>query len=130
MPTTTRRCGLTDALLAPSLEDCYNRTPGEHAAPLRTRQDLVRDVRCLRLEANAVTEGRLETLSERSILTVTGTRWRVREAAVHGVPGAEAATCLIFDGGTVCRRLWRYPARWRELADAALLAIMERPRAT
>jgi hypothetical protein len=57
-----------------------------------------------------------------------GTRWRVREALVHDVPGAEADSCLIFDGGNICRRLWSFPKRWTELPDVSLLAIMDRPR--
>lgn len=69
--------------------------------------------------------GKLETLRERHVLSATGTRWRVREVMAHDVPGASAATCLIFDGVTVCRRLWSYPGRWADLGDAAILALMD-----
>jgi hypothetical protein len=69
--------------------------------------------------------GRLETLIERNALSVTGTRWRVREAKAHDVPGAPADSCLIFDGGTICRRLWSYPSHWLKLGDEALLALMD-----
>ncbi len=71
---------------------------------------------------------KLETLAQRMVHAEDGTRWRVREARVHDVPGAEAPSCLIFDAGNVCRRLWRYPEQWTELSDTSLLAIMERPR--
>jgi hypothetical protein len=70
--------------------------------------------------------GRIETLQARDVVSDTGARWRVREAKVHEVPGASAESCLIFDGKTVCRRLWSYPPRWAELADGALFALMER----
>ena len=72
--------------------------------------------------------GRLETVRERDVFTDTGTLWRVREARVHQVPGAAAETCLIFDSVSVCRRLWTYPSRWAELADSALLELMQRLR--
>jgi hypothetical protein len=71
---------------------------------------------------------KLETLAQRLIFAEDGTRWRVREARAHDVPGAEAPSCLIFDAGNVCRRLWRYPEQWTELSDGSLLAMMERPR--
>jgi hypothetical protein len=71
---------------------------------------------------------KLETLAQRLIFAEDGTRWRVREARAHDVPGAEAPSCLIFDAGNVCRRLWRYPEEWTELPDGSLLAMMERPR--
>ena len=71
---------------------------------------------------------KLETVDQRLVHAKDGTRWRVREALAHDVPGAEASSCLIFDAGFVCRRVWRYPADWSEFDDLALLAIMERPR--
>jgi hypothetical protein len=73
-------------------------------------------------------QSKLETVAERLVYAQDGIRWRVREALAHDVPGAEASSCLIFDGRFVCRRVWRYPAEWSELDDLALLAIMERPR--
>ena len=71
---------------------------------------------------------KLETLVQKLVYSEDGTRWRVREARVHDVPGAEAASCLIFDGGHVCRRVWRYPDEWTELSDLTLLAMMDHPR--
>jgi hypothetical protein len=72
--------------------------------------------------------GRIETLYERDAFSETGTRWRVREARAHEVPGAPAKFCLIFDSVMVCRRLWSYPPRWAELTDAALLKLMDHLR--
>ena len=52
----------------------------------------------------------------------------MREAVAHDVPGAEAPSCLIFDAGSVCRRLWNFPKRWRDLPDDTVLEGMERQR--
>jgi hypothetical protein len=71
---------------------------------------------------------KLETLAQRLVYADDGERWRVREAIAHDVPGAQAPSCLIFDAGNVCRRVWRFPHEWEDLSDHALLAIMERPR--
>ncbi|HEY2897962.1 MAG TPA: hypothetical protein VGJ12_12555 [Gemmatimonadaceae bacterium] len=71
---------------------------------------------------------KLETLAQKLVYSDDGTRWRVREARVHDVPGAEADSCLIFDGGNICRRIWRYPDEWTELSDMTLLAMMDQPR--
>ena len=71
---------------------------------------------------------KLETLMQRSVDARDGTRWRVREALAHDVPGAEASSCLIFDAGTVCRRVWHYPPQSARLSDDSLVEIIERPR--
>lgn len=73
-------------------------------------------------------QSRLETLLEREIFAEDGTKWRVREARVHGVPGAEHESCLICDSGKVCRRLWTYPETWMELSTEKLFAVLENPR--
>lgn len=70
--------------------------------------------------------GKLEALAQRELYAEDGTRWRITEAVAHDVPGAEAPSCLIFDSGSVCRRLWRFPDEWQELPDGTLLEIMER----
>ena len=75
-----------------------------------------------------VQEPRLETLDEREIYSSTGTTWRVREARAIDVPGATAPTCLIFDSGNRCTRLWRYPAEWFQMSAEQLLAVMNYPR--
>lgn len=67
-------------------------------------------------------------LDEREIYSSTGTTWRVREARAIDVPGATASTCLIFDSGNRCTRLWRYPAEWFLMSAEQLLAIMNHPR--
>jgi hypothetical protein len=54
--------------------------------------------------------------------------WRVREARVRDIPGAERDSCLIADSGRVCRRLWNYPEGWTELPSEAVLEIFERRR--
>lgn len=71
---------------------------------------------------------KLEKLAQKLVYSEDGTRWRVCEARVHDVPGAEADSCLIFDGGHICRRLWHFPDGWTELSDLSLLAMMDRPR--
>ena len=71
---------------------------------------------------------RLETLAQREVFAEDGTLWRVREALALDVPGAERPSCLIFDAGRVCRRLWMFPKEWKELSDLALLEMMERVR--
>ena len=73
-------------------------------------------------------QSRLETVVEREIFAEDGTRWRVREARVHDVPGAQGESCLICDSGKVCRRLWDYPGKWTELSSVKLFEILERPR--
>jgi hypothetical protein len=75
-----------------------------------------------------LSQPKLETLAQRLVYADDGTRWRVREARAYDVPGAEAPSCLIFDAGHVCRRVWRYPDQWTELPDSTLLEIIERPR--
>lgn len=71
---------------------------------------------------------KLETLAQRVVYAEDGTRWRVREARAHDVPGAFADSCLIFDAGYVCRRIWKVPPQWTTLPDAALLELIDAPR--
>lgn len=73
-------------------------------------------------------QARIETVVERELFAEDGTVWRVREARVHDVPGAERDSCLIADSGKVCRRLWHYPQAWTELPSREVLEIFERPR--
>ena len=49
--------------------------------------------------------------------------WSVVEVDVGGVPGARAARCLLFSRDDCIRRVWDYPADWRDLDDAALSAL-------
>ena len=55
----------------------------------------------------------------------TGAVWWVSEVTTRGLPGARGDSCLLFDGPGPVRRLWRYPAGWERLADAALFALSE-----
>jgi hypothetical protein len=71
---------------------------------------------------------RLETIAQRTVYSEDGVRWRVREATAFDVPGAQASSCLIFDGGSICRRFWLYPLEWGTMPELSLLAIMDRPR--
>ena len=71
---------------------------------------------------------KLETVEQRLVYAADGTQWRVREARAFDVPGALSSSCLIFDAGHVCRRVWSYPEQWSSLADLSLLEVMERIR--
>jgi hypothetical protein len=52
-----------------------------------------------------------------------GERWRVTERDCRGVPGARGSRCLVFMSEFVSRRIWTYPAGWRTLPVAALIAL-------
>jgi hypothetical protein len=52
-------------------------------------------------------------------------RWRVWLMDCRDVPGARAATCLVFDTGGVMRRVWDPPTHWASLPDDALLALLD-----
>jgi hypothetical protein len=72
-------------------------------------------------------------VSSRSIHTrvvrdAGGTVWHVTESLAHGIPGALAATCLIFDSAAACHRYWSYPADWRDRTDVHLLDFMNQAR--
>ncbi|MFL5574596.1 MAG: hypothetical protein ACJ79S_01275 [Gemmatimonadaceae bacterium] len=57
----------------------------------------------------------------------SGTHWTVREVDASSVPGARASRCLIFDSGSVARRIWRYPLDWDALPPRTLLGLMRCP---
>jgi len=52
-----------------------------------------------------------------------GRRWTVVEQVGDRIPGARGATCLCFQAHDIFRRVWRFPANWRELSDAELAAL-------
>lgn len=52
-----------------------------------------------------------------------GRRWTVVEQAGDRIPGARGTHCLCFQAHDIFRRVWRYPANWRELPDAELAAL-------
>lgn len=56
----------------------------------------------------------------------TGLRWRVREVDARCVPAAQGDRCLIFDAESVVRRLWVYPAEWRQMPGDELLRLAAR----
>lgn len=49
--------------------------------------------------------------------------WRVREMETSTQPWARGPRCLVFESDAFARRVWRYPAHWRTLSDAALEAL-------
>jgi hypothetical protein len=57
---------------------------------------------------------------------VRGTRWVVSERNTAAVPGARAPRCLVFMSEEAVRRVWTYPASWRDLSPDALFALSER----
>ena len=56
----------------------------------------------------------------------TGRRWQVREVDARCVPAARGDRCLIFDAESVVRRLWSYPADWRQMPGEELLRLAAR----
>ena len=52
-----------------------------------------------------------------------GVRWRVVERDARGDPGARGECCLIFSSDEAVRRIWEYPAAWRELSATALASL-------
>ncbi len=49
-----------------------------------------------------------------------GVEWRVTEVPAAAVPAAKGPACLVFHSDTAIRRVWRYPANWRQLSDTEL----------
>jgi hypothetical protein len=49
--------------------------------------------------------------------------WRVREVDGETVPAARGSRCLIFDSESAVRRVWDYPADWRDLPPGELAAV-------
>lgn len=49
-----------------------------------------------------------------------GRAWRVLEVACAHVPGARGPRCLVFFAEGIARRIWTYPADWRQLSSGAL----------
>ncbi len=52
-----------------------------------------------------------------------GVRWRVTERDARDDPGARGDRCLIFTCAEAVRRVWGYPADWRNLPREALIAL-------
>ena len=49
--------------------------------------------------------------------------WQVCERDAHADPGARGARCLVFAARETVRRVWSYPAFWRDLGAEALIAL-------
>jgi hypothetical protein len=58
-----------------------------------------------------------------------GEQSMIAEVDARHVPGASSDYCLIRETDSQMRRLWRYPADWDRLSDAALIALFEAPYA-
>ena len=52
-----------------------------------------------------------------------GTEWTVSERDASTLPGARGARCLIFQSSEAVRRVWDYPAGWRELLTSGLITL-------
>ena len=49
--------------------------------------------------------------------------WTVTERDAHDVPGTRGIRCLIFASPDAVRRVWEYPAGWRDLLTPSLIAL-------
>jgi hypothetical protein len=49
--------------------------------------------------------------------------WTVTERDGLGVPGSRGARCLVFQSPEAVRRVWTYPAGWRDLLTPSLIAL-------
>jgi hypothetical protein len=50
-------------------------------------------------------------------------QWMVVEVDARAMPGAHGAACLLFSCADRVRRVWDYPADWRALDTAGLVAL-------
>ena len=69
--------------------------------------------------------GRSFDSPDRRTFWVENEVWSVSERDATGVPGARAATCLIFESQSAVRRSWSFPPNWREMDDSALWRLSE-----
>ncbi len=65
--------------------------------------------------------------ASRDVSDTQGKKWRVREMEMPESSGSAARKSLIALNEMVIRRFWSFPAAWRELSDAALLALINGP---
>ena len=63
------------------------------------------------------TSGGVQFLDNEAVL------WTVTERDAHDLPGNRAARCLIFASPEAVRRVWAYPAAWRDLLTPGLIAL-------
>jgi len=52
-------------------------------------------------------------------------RWQFREIDSARTPGAPRPRSLVCEGSMIVRRLWQYPADWRQLPEAELLRLFD-----
>lgn len=53
----------------------------------------------------------------------SGVLWTVSECNAEDVPGSRGPRCLIFASAEAVRRVWLYPAGWRDLLTPSLIAL-------
>jgi hypothetical protein len=58
----------------------------------------------------------------RSYYAADGSVWSVTELAGN-VPGRPGQRCLVFASADAVRRVWNFPANWRDLTDADLESL-------
>jgi len=58
-----------------------------------------------------------------TFLDETGMLWTVTERNAEDVPGSRGPRCLIFASPEAVRRVWTYPAGWRDLLTPSLIAL-------
>jgi hypothetical protein len=54
-----------------------------------------------------------------------GIRWTVRKVDSSRQPGSRRPTCLIIECDGVVRRVWDFPASWRELSDDEIWSLLD-----
>lgn len=52
-----------------------------------------------------------------------GVLWSLTEYNAENVPGSRGPRCLIFSSAEAVRRVWLYPAGWRDLLRPSLIAL-------
>jgi len=53
----------------------------------------------------------------------TGMLWTVTERNAENLAGSRGPRCLIFSSSEAVRRVWDYPADWRDLLAPSLIAL-------
>lgn len=89
-------------------------------AAARATRAAVATARQVREAARAETPPPSGALGPRTFRMSDGRAWSVHEAAVGPVAWAHGPHCLVFHSDAMIRRVWHYPAGWRELSDDEL----------
>ena len=108
--------GLAFVLLAntPMLGDVVSLQPWDREVEREVFREVARDTE--REDAPA-------TVSPHMVRDASGIRWRVTEVRGDQVPGARGGACLVFECDTAIRRVWHYPAAWRDLPPTELILV-------